>query len=87
MPKRKPNKRRTAEFKQHAVEMMLLEGLSYRETAARFGVSGHGQIQRWEKTYLAESPEGFKIEKRGPGRKMPPTDAPRAGEDALIKEV
>ena len=33
MAKREPNKRYTAEFKQHIIETMLEEKLSYRETA------------------------------------------------------
>ena len=65
MPKGVPNKRYTAEFKQHAVETMREEGLSYREAAREFEVNDHKRILAWERIYLEEGPEGFWVERRG----------------------
>lgn len=49
MPKGIPNNRYTAEFKQHVIETMQKEGLSYRETARQFDVNSHHRIQEWER--------------------------------------
>ncbi len=65
MPKWKPNKRYTAEFKKIVVETMRQERLSYRESAHRFDINDHHIIQRWERIYLEEGPEGLAIERRG----------------------
>ena len=43
MPKGKPNKQYTPEFKRLVIETMLEEKLSYSETARRFSVSNHHQ--------------------------------------------
>ena len=34
-----------------------------------FGINGHKIIERWERIYLEEGPEGLAIERRGPRRK------------------
>ena len=65
MPKGKPNKRYTAEFKQMVVETMQKEGLSYNEAARQFEINDHHRVQAWERIYLEEGPEGFQIERRG----------------------
>ena len=65
MPKGKPQKRYTQEFKQMVIETMQKERLSYQETANRFDIGGHNRIQKWERIYLEEGPEGFQIERRG----------------------
>ena len=65
MPKGKPNKQYTPEFKKLVIEIMLEEKLSYSETARRFSVSNHHRIQDWERIYLTEGPEGFAVERRG----------------------
>jgi hypothetical protein len=44
---------------------MIEEKLSYSETAQRFEVSSHHQIQNWERIYLTEGAEGLAIERRG----------------------
>ena len=67
MPKGKPNKRYTPEFKKLVIETMREEKLSYRETARRFGITSHQLIQEWERIYLTEGPEGFAVERRGRG--------------------
>ena len=54
MPKGKPNKRYTPEFKIKVVETMHREKLSYRETARQFDIRD-----------LEEGAEGLYIERRG----------------------
>jgi len=68
MAKGVPNKRYTPEFKQKVVEAVRNEGLSYGEAARRYEVSAHKLIQKWEKIYLSEGPEGLSVERRGRGR-------------------
>lgn len=87
MPKRKGNKRYTAEFKQHVIETMQAEKLSYSETARRFDVSGHHRIQDWERIYLTLGPEGFQIERRGRGSNGRPPKLDKKTEEDLIAEV
>ena len=65
MPTGKRNKRYAPEFKQMVIETMQKEKLSYRETARQFEVNDHHRIEAWERIYLEEGPEGFKIERRG----------------------
>ena len=84
---REPNKRYTAEFKQHVIETMREEKLSYKETARRFEVNGHNRIQEWERIYLTEGPEGFQIERRGHGSKGRPPKLDKKVEEDLIGEV
>ena len=87
MPKGKPNKRYTPEYKQQVIETMLKEKLSYRETAQRYQVSDHHLIQAWERIYLEEGPEGFRLERRGRGSKGCPRKAlkPEVEEDLLAE--
>jgi len=87
MPKGIPNKRYTAEFKKHVIETMQQEGLSYKETSRRFEVTGHHQIQDWERIYLAEGAEGFAVERRGRNSKGPPAKFPEKIEEDLLAEV
>lgn len=78
MPKGIPNNRYTPEFKKQVIEVMMEEELSYSETARRFEVNGHHQIQDWERIYLEEGPEGFAIERRGHSSKgRPPKQLPK----------
>ena len=64
MPKGKPNKRYTPEFKIKVVETMHREKLSYRETARQFDIS-NSRVTAWERIYLEEGAEGLYIERRG----------------------
>ena len=86
MPRGLPNKRYTAEFKQHVVETMREEKLSYSETARQFEVNDHHRIQEWERIYLTEGPEGFQIERRGWGSKGCPLKLDKKVEEDLIAE-
>ena len=65
MPNGRRNKRYTAEFKQKVVETMLEKGLSYKETARQFEVCDDHRVKAWERIYLEEGAEGFRIERRG----------------------
>lgn len=87
MPEGVPNKRYTAEFKQHVVETMQEEKLSYKEAARRFEINSHDRIQNWERIYLTEGPEGFRIERRGRGSKGRPPKLDKKVEEDLIAEV
>ena len=64
MPKGKPNKRYTPEFKIKVVETMHREKLSYRETARQFDIS-NSRVTAWERIYLEEGAEGLYAERRG----------------------
>ena len=88
MPKGKPNKRYTPEFKQRVVEAVLKEGMSYQEAARVYEIDGHGRIQDWERIYLTEGPEGLAVERRGRGSKgRPPKQLPKEAEEDLLAEV
>ena len=88
MPKGKPNKRYIAEFKQTVVETMNKERLSYKETERQLGLP-HGRAASWERIYLEERPEGFRIERRGRCGKggRPPKQLKPDVEKDLIAEV
>ena len=94
MPKGKPNKRYTGEFKQKVVETMQQERLSYRETAREFEIpQGDKVVARWERIYLEEGPEGLYIERRGRAlaasgtKKGRPPKLDKKVEEDLISEV
>lgn len=86
MPIGVPDPRYTAGFKQHVVETMREEKLSYRETARRFEIGDHKRIAAWERIYLTEGPEGFEIERRGRGSKGRPAKLDKQVEEDLIAE-
>ena len=85
MPKGKPNKRYTPEFKIKAVETMHREKLSYRETARQFDICDHDRVAAWERIYLEEGAEGLYIERRG--RKSTGRPPKIKEEEDLIAEV
>lgn len=87
MPKGVPNKRYTAEFKQKVVEAVLHEGLSYKEAERAYEIKGHDCIQKWERIYLTEGPEGFAVERRGRGSTGRPKKLSQKVEEDLLAEV
>ena len=90
MPKGKPNKKYTGEFKQMVVETMRKEGLSYREAARRYDIRDDKCVASWERIYLEEGPEGLYVERRGRGSKgggRPPKQLKPEVEEDLIAEV
>ena len=84
MPKGVPNKRYTPEFKRMVVETMEKEHLSIYATMQEFGINDHKIIERWERIYLEEGPEGLAIERRGRSSKGRP---PKQVEEDLLAEV
>ena len=87
MPKGKPNKKYTPEFKIKVVETMRNKKLSYRETAQEFGISDHHIVVRWERIYLEEGAEGLSIERRGRKSTGRPRKLKEDVEEDLIAEV
>ena len=90
MPKGKPNKKYTGEFKQMVVETMRKELLSYQETARRCEVRSDTQVRSWERIYLEEGPEGLYVERRGRnshGGGRPAKQLKPEVEEDLIAEV
>ena len=84
MPKGKPNKRYTPEFKIKVVETMHREKLSHRETARQFDIP-NSRVTAWERIYLEEGAEGLYIERRG--RKSTGRPPKIKKEEDLIAEV
>ena len=88
MPKGVPNKRYTPEFKRMVVETMKKGHLSIYATMQEFGINDHKIIERWERIYLEEGPEGLAIERRGRSSKgRPPKQLPKQVEENLLAEV
>ena len=75
MPKGKPLKQYTGEFKQEVIEDMRNNRLSLRETARKYEVN-NSMVLRWERIYLEEGAAGLYVERRGrasgPGKGRPP---------------
>ena len=86
MPKGKPYKRYTAEFKIKVVETMRKEELSYHEAARQFDVSSHTRVMEWERIYLEEGEEGFYKERRGRKSTGRPPKLKKQVEEDLIAE-
>ena len=88
MPKGVPNKRYTPEFKRMVVETMKKGHLSIYAAMQEFGINDHKIIERWERIYLEEGPEGLAIERRGRSSKgHPPKQLPKQVEENLLAEV
>ena len=88
MPKGVPNERYTPEFKRMVVEAMKKEHLSIYTAMQEFGINDHKIIERWERIYLEEGPEGLAIERRGRSSKgRPPKQLPKQVEEDLLTEV
>ena len=88
MPKGVPNKRYTPEFERMGVETMKKEHLSIYAVMQEFGINDHKIIERWERIYLEEGPEGLAIERRGRSSKgRPPKQLPKQVEEDLLAEV
>ena len=87
MSRGKPNKRYTPEFKRMVVETMEKEHLSIYATMQEFGINDHKIIERWERIYLEEGPEGLAIKRRGRGSTGRPKKLPKDVEEDLLAEV
>jgi transposase-like protein len=62
MPKGTPF---SGEFKQRVVEDVIKNKLGYNEAMRKYEISGDVTIQKWERIYLEEGPEGLYVERRG----------------------
>ena len=70
------------------VETMKKEHLSIYTAMQEFGINDHKIIERWERIYLEEGPEGLAIERRGRSSKgRPPKQLPKQVEENLLAEV
>ena len=70
------------------VETMKKEHLSIYAAMQEFGINDHTIIERWERIYLEEGPEGLAIERRGRSSKgRPPKQLPKQVEEDLLAEV
>ena len=87
MPKGVPNKRYTPEFKRMVVEAMEKEHLSIYATMQEFGINDHKIIERWERIYLEEGPEGLSVERRGRSSTGRSKKLPKEVEEDLLAEV
>ena len=66
------------------VETMKKEHLSIYAAMQEFGINDHKIIERWERIYLEEGPEGLAIERRGRSSKG---RTPKQVEEDLLAEV
>ena len=70
------------------VETMKKEHLSIYTAMQEFGINDHKIIERWERIYLEEGPEGLDIERRGRNSKVrPPKQLPKQVEENRLAEV
>ena len=70
------------------VETMEKEHLSIYAEMQEFGINDQKIIERWERIYLEEGPEGLAIERRGRSSKgRPPKQLPKQVEEDLLAEV
>ena len=87
MPKGVPNKRYTPEYKRMVVETMKKKHLSVRSAMKEFEINDHKIIERWERIYLEEGPEGLAIERRGRRSTGEPKELRKEVEEDLLAEV
>lgn len=86
MSKGIPKKHYVPEFKQMVVETMRKEHISVREAMQRFKINDHKIIERWERIYLEEGPEGLAVERRGRKGGGRPAKLSKEVEEDLIAE-
>ena len=53
------------EFRQQVVEDVIKNKLSYKEAMRKYSIAGDATIQKWERIYLEEGPEGLYVDRRG----------------------
>ena len=70
------------------VETMKKEHLSIYAAMQEFGINDHKIIERWERIYLEEGPEGLTIERRGRRSKdRRPKQLPKEVEEYLPADL
>lgn len=60
----------SGKFKENVIKYMHENHLSCSETAIHFNLGNYNVIQRWERIYYEEGPEGLYIERRGRSKNM-----------------
>lgn len=55
----------SGKFKQSVIEDMRENGLSMRQTAAKYNLGNHTIVSKWERIYLEEGVQGLYVERRG----------------------
>ena len=68
------------------VETMKKEHLSIYAAMQEFRINDHKIIERWERIYLEEGPEGLTVERRGSSTGRP-KKLPKEAEEDLLAEV
>ena len=76
----------SGKFKQRVVEDLRKNHLSYGEAMRKYRIAGKMSIQKWERIYLEEGPEGLCIERRGRGSKGHQPKLDKQVEKDLIAE-
>lgn len=76
----------SGKFKQKVIEDVRKNHLSYSEAMQKYGIGGKMSIQRWERIYLEEGPEGLCIERRGRGSRGRPPELDKQVKKDLITE-
>ncbi|MFR0780532.1 MAG: IS3 family transposase [Zhenhengia sp.] len=61
----------SGDFKQHVIEYMHENHLSFMEAAALFGIPSETTISKWSQIYHKEGPQALYRENRGRSRNMP----------------
>lgn len=69
------------------VETMKKEHLSIYAAMQKFGINDHKIIERWERIYLEEGPEGLSVERRGRSSTGRSKKLPKEVEEDLLAEV
>ena len=69
------------------VETMKEEHLSVRSAMKEFEINDHKIIERWERIYLEEGPEGLSVERRGRSSTGRPKKLSKEVEEDLLTEV
>ena len=69
------------------VETMKKEHLSIYAAMQEFGINDHKIIERWERIYLEEGPEGLSVERRGRSSTGRSKKLPKEVGEDLLAEV
>lgn len=69
------------------VETMKKEHLSIHATMQEFGINDHKIIERWERIYLEEGPEGLSVERRGRSSTGRSKKLPKEVEEDLLADT
>lgn len=69
------------------VETMKKEHLSIHATMQEFGINDHKIIERWERIYLEEGPEGLSVERRGRSSTGRSKKLPKEVEEDLLVDT